>query len=600
MKTLSSLVLAASLLTGGCDGEHNFGGPSGPDVPVPGRVGTPPSYGATVEMSTPPPPLSGGTLLALRDDATAVAADPDRDRVVIVDLKLARVRATLALAAGDEPGRLVEDTAGRVHVVLRRGGAVVDIDPGAGTLLGRRPVCAIPRGIDYDPATDRLWVACMGGQLVALPAAGGAAVATYRIDTDLRDVVVDETRLRVTVFRRATLLTIDKQTGAVLERVTPPSLEDKLVRRGARFTPSVAWRAVRDPLGGVLVAHQRGEDQPPPDGTGGQSYGGGPCDAMVHGAITSFLSPSAVPVTAPASNFTSPIDIAVSADGLRAAVVNAGRSRFAESSNQVLEFGLSRGHVEGCQGAVPVHAEEGEAVAVAWRPSGGLLVQSRQPSMVTLDSGRPIPLGGAEVADSGHLIFHTDSGTGIACMSCHPEGGEDGRVWNVFGVGPRRTLSLRGGVTQRAPFHWSGDMPSLQDLMLNVFSGRMGGLVLDGAQLGAMEHFLASIPALPAPTEPADAVARGRALFEGAAACNDCHNGAQLANRTVVDVGTGGPFKVPSLRGLAWRAPYLHDGCATTLADRFALPCGGLDRHGTTSRLSAPQLDDLVAYLRSL
>jgi hypothetical protein len=64
-------------------------------------------------------------------------------------------------------------------------------------------------------------------------------------------------------------------------------------------------------------------------------------------------------------------------------------------------------------------------------------------------------------------------------------------------------------------------------------------------------------------------------------------------------VGTAGIFQVPSLIGVAARAPYLHDGCAPTLLDRFG-PCGGGDRHGFTSNLSQGDLGDLVAYLESL
>ena len=67
-----------------------------------------------------------------------------------------------------------------------------------------------------------------------------------------------------------------------------------------------------------------------------------------------------------------------------------------------------------------------------------------------------------------------------------------------------------------------------------------------------------------------------------------------------VDVGTGGPFQVPSLRGVAWRAPFMHTGCAATLADRFAGACGGGDKHGVTSTLTASQIGDLTAYLETL
>jgi cytochrome c peroxidase len=73
------------------------------------------------------------------------------------------------------------------------------------------------------------------------------------------------------------------------------------------------------------------------------------------------------------------------------------------------------------------------------------------------------------------------------------------------------------------------------------------------------------------------------------------------------DVGTGtdprellGPaFDTPSLRGLWDSAPYLHDGSAPTLRDvlRARNPA---DKHGTTSHLTDRQINDLIAYLKSL
>ncbi len=58
---------------------------------------------------------------------------------------------------------------------------------------------------------------------------------------------------------------------------------------------------------------------------------------------------------------------------------------------------------------------------------------------------------------------------------------------------------------------------------------------------------------------------------------------------------------MPSLVRIGTRAPFMHDGCAPTLKDRFTNPaCGGGDRHGKTSHLSDAQLDDLVAYLETL
>src|SRR5205823_5468718 len=75
-----------------------------------------PAFTATVRALTPPRPISGGTLLVSRDGKLAVAADSDRDRVYVVDLEQRALRWDVALEAGDEPGRVVEDGAGRVHV----------------------------------------------------------------------------------------------------------------------------------------------------------------------------------------------------------------------------------------------------------------------------------------------------------------------------------------------------------------------------------------------------------------------------------------------------------------------------------------------------
>jgi mono/diheme cytochrome c family protein len=154
-----------------------------------------------------------------------------------------------------------------------------------------------------------------------------------------------------------------------------------------------------------------------------------------------------------------------------------------------------------------------------------------------------------------------------------------------------------------APFHWNGDLANLGLLMKQVFVDRMSGPDLDKAYIDALGVWLDTIPAMPAmPAQDPAAVDRGRALFaDPAVGCATCHAGTLLTNNATVDVGTGRALQVPSLRGLAWRAPYMHDGCAATLLDRFSAPCGGSgDKHGVTSRLNDAQRADLVAFLRSL
>src|SRR5947208_843461 len=54
---------------------------------VTGRGSTqfPPQLGTTYSQPAAPPAVSGGTLLVLADGKTAVAADPDRDAIYVVD-----------------------------------------------------------------------------------------------------------------------------------------------------------------------------------------------------------------------------------------------------------------------------------------------------------------------------------------------------------------------------------------------------------------------------------------------------------------------------------------------------------------------------------
>ncbi|MDF2692168.1 MAG: surface antigen protein, partial [Labilithrix sp.] len=116
----------------------------------------------------------------------------------------------------------------------------------------------------------------------------------------------------------------------------------------------------------------------------------------------------------------------------------------------------------------------------------------------------------------------------------------------------------------------------------------------------ALRSWLVRLPAPHvSPAADTEAALRGKVLFESVAGCSGCHSGAKLTNNETVDVGTGGAFQVPSLLGLGVRAPYLHDGRAATLLERFG-PAGGGDAHGTTSQLDAAAVDDLVRYLESL
>jgi cytochrome c peroxidase len=95
-----------------------------------------------------------------------------------------------------------------------------------------------------------------------------------------------------------------------------------------------------------------------------------------------------------------------------------------------------------------------------------------------------------------------------------------------------------------------------------------------------------------------DPAKRGRDVFVQLR-CDACHSGARLTDNLNHDVGTGAEFQTPPLVGLRYSAPYMRDGCAATLLDRFDPACGG-PQHGDTSLLDEQELSDLVRYLEAL
>jgi cytochrome c553 len=716
---VSFLVPAALLAAQGCvpgvNQEGSGGGLFEPDRPTefppkadPSRpAGPPPDLGQPVSAKVAPPAISGGTLRVLGDGFTAVAADPDRDAIYVADLKRPRVLATVSLPAGSEPGRVIEDGHGLVHVALRRGGAVVTLAPPEWKVIARRDVCAAPRGLAFEAGRDQLHVACAGGELVSLRAvpSGDASTETRRLqlEKDLRDVVVADRRLFVSRFKSAEVLMIDAD-GKVARRMTPPKRTGSRVitnvvqgpngasgvsamRAPATFEPAVAWRLVEGRRGEALLLHQRALVEEVSTESGGYGSARG-CDGLVQTTLTPIntVDGSVAAQVAPSlMQATLAVDVAFSPDRQRVAVAMPGNARtpgarqvYASSIDNVATprigdcvvppddslapapgtrppggiqpapgpapspgAGGASGSGGSTGGAAPQPApgggggssgaplppvdgdelpeaplelrqpgvggigEPNEVLAVAFASNGHLVAQLRDPARLEILTTRRLGVDLAPKdrrADSGHRVFHSNSGAGLACASCHPEGGEDGRVWQFAKIGGRRTQTLRGGILATAPFHWDGDLTDLSKLMTEVFSKRMQGPQLSSAMVDTLGRWLDAQPTLPSRPAPEDAVARGRALFNDArVACATCHTGKLFSNNQSIDVGTGRALQVPSLRGIADRAPFMHNGCAPSLSNRFTDPaCGGGDRHGVVSHLTREQVSDLVAFMESL
>jgi cytochrome c peroxidase len=120
------------------------------------------------------------------------------------------------------------------------------------------------------------------------------------------------------------------------------------------------------------------------------------------------------------------------------------------------------------------------------------------------------------------------------------------------------------------------------------------------------------------------AAKRGFALFNGKAHCAECHSGWNFTDGAFYDIGDAKDddigrgrifpsseklqhaFKTPTLRDVARRAPYMHDGAVATLTDVIDLyDRGGIDRPSRSEligplHLSAGEKADLIAFLETL
>jgi cytochrome c peroxidase len=248
----------------------------------------------------------------------------------------------------------------------------------------------------------------------------------------------------------------------------------------------------------------------------------------------------------------------------------------------------------------------------------------------------------------------------VACVSCHdPSHGwaDPRRVSTRFDgtLTPRHSPTLVNRLFSDVQ-QWAGTRTSLEDQAIRASDQSPELLVKNlGAIAGYREQFRKVFGTDVTPDGVAKAIAayertilsgnapydrfragdagalstsarRGLALFEGKARCAPCHAGFNFTDEGYHNLGVGmdrdtpdlgrytvtkddrhrGAFKTPTLRDVARRPPYMHDGSLKTLTEVVSF----YDRGGTTNpwlttaiqplNLTAAEQADLIAFLEAL
>lgn len=291
-----------------------------------------------------------------------------------------------------------------------------------------------------------------------------------------------------------------------------------------------------------------------------------------------------------------------------------------------------------------------------YRPPGGIPFPADNPFV-------------AAKADLGRLLFFDKrlSGSGTtACATCHipDRAWTDGRAIAVGDSGhsmARRAPTLID-TAWNEPLGWDGRFPDIEAVTFIAITGdrvmnlpaaqalarvaavpdyvqRFSAVFADhavstrniAAAIATFERLIVSRPDTPfdrwiAGDEGAisPAAARGFVLFNGRARCAECHSGWAFTDGSFHDIGIGRgkdtgrgrafptseklqyAFKVPTLRNVAQRPPYMHDGSLATLPDVIDLyDRGGIDRPSRADQirplhLTATEKADLLAFLDTL
>lgn len=529
----------------------------------------------------------------------AIVTVYDEDRVAFLDTQTGKVIDSLRVA--DEPYGVVVDRQGRrAWVTHDYPGLVSEIDLDNRKVSRVIPAGRFVRGIALAPSEDRVYVTeYFTARLHAIDLTEGRVVDTWSGQTKdnlSRHVVLHPRRPKAYLSHIRSMIDTISSRGSIFPHLTvytltPAAAESDRVK-GRRTSLAL------DTYNNVYVVTNPWEADVSPDGKRLYTVYAGTDD----GNVSVILDDDYREVERwgePVRLGRHPRAVRVSPDGQNVFVYNA------------LDFSVS------------IHDADMRRLAVV-----PVCAPPRSPEWLR-----------------GKVLFNSakqpmTNARWVACSSCHPDGGHDGRVWqNPEGL--RRTTGL-WGLAHTHPLHWSADRDEVQDFEFTIRGKLMAGRGLfDGPiarkkvdeptelrqplsgrskDLDALAIYCNSFeftlsPHIPEPGQLSEAAQRGRQIFfSERTRCAECHSGPYYTDSTLTqpyrlhDVGTGnddpsekmGPrYDTPTLLGVYRLTSYLHHGKAKSLHEVLT-KFNPADRHGVTSHLSQSELDDLVEFLKSL
>lgn len=306
-----------------------------------------------------------------------------------------------------------------------------------------------------------------------------------------------------------------------------------------------------------------------------------------------------------------------------------------------------------------VHGEEAFRIRGGWREDYG------RPAMVPYPEGNP---WSAKKAQLGATLFFDPILSGsrtMSCASCHLPGmawtddrprsvgdqhqvmdfrsptllnvawppllGWDGKFSDVEAVS---FAAISGPANMALPAQEALDRLSASPAYMRRFEAAFGpGAITQTWVEQALATYERGIVSMAAPfdrwvagdEDALDGAAkRGFALFVGKAGCSGCHSGWAFTDHSFQDIGSASgddigrghlfpssvalryAYKTPTLRDVAIRAPYMHDGSRATLGAVIDLyDQGGIARPSRSRKikplgLTPAEKSDLVSFLQAL